>query len=318
MMATLALAAWAVAPAAAQSVPDPLVGVRIEEALAAGHADEALRLIDEALAGAADPAFIEDLQARKAQILSEAGRHAEAAAALEEQAGSIVDRDGETSPELIPVLEKAAAEHEKAGNVAAAVDAFGYILRILPAAGLDDRAEAYLARLGKLAAAANADVAAQARGLAEDFEANRKAGARAIFESDPANGSTKVRIYYATDRAHTGDDDPSNFYGGDRGGRLEMGTAVVSIPPHHMPGQIERPSVWTLEFREDPGKHVVLQSVTPGDADAVFADMRGQLAAAGSESAFVFVHGFNVPFSEAAQRTAQMAYDMNFDGIPIL
>ena len=97
-----------------------------------------------------------------------------------------------------------------------------------------------------------------------------------------------------------------------------MGSAVVSIPPQHLPGKIERPSVWTLEFREDPGKHVVLQSVTPGDADAVFADMRGQLSQAGSESAFVFVHGFNVPFAEAAQRTAQMAYDMNFDGVPIL
>ena len=85
-----------------------------------------------------------------------------------------------------------------------------------------------------------------------------------------------------------------------------------------MPGAIERPSIWSLEFREDPGKHVVLKSVTPGDPDAVFGEMRQQLSDQKADSAFVFVHGFNVPFNEAAQRTAQMAYDMNFDGVPIL
>ena len=32
---------------------------------------------------------------------------------------------------------------------------------------------------------------------------------------------------------------------------------------------------------------------------------------------FVFVHGYNVSFDEAAKRTAQMSYDLNFKGIPI-
>jgi esterase/lipase superfamily enzyme len=32
----------------------------------------------------------------------------------------------------------------------------------------------------------------------------------------------------------------------------------------------------------------------------------------------VFIHGFNVPFSEAARRTAQIAYDIGFTGAPVM
>ena len=35
------------------------------------------------------------------------------------------------------------------------------------------------------------------------------------------------------------------------------------------------------------------------------------------KSAFVFVHGYNVTFEDAARRTAQMAYDLGFDGAPV-
>ena len=318
LAAALAGGVVAAVPAAvAQPVPDPLIGLRIEEAQRDGRLDEALRLIEAALAASDDPRFVEDLLARKAELLSKAGRHAEAADALEAQAHSIALRAGEAAPALIPVLDALAAARAEAGDRAAAVDAVAHILEILPAAGLLDRADGWLRRLDGLAAGADAGVAARAAAAALAFEEAREAGARDVFGEDPENGSTKVKIWYATDRARTGSAEPADFYGGDRGD-LELGSAVVSIPPQHLPGKIERPSVWTLEFREDPGRHVVLQSVTPGEADAVFADMRGQLAATGSEAAFVFVHGFNVPFAEAAQRTAQMAYDMNFDGVPIL
>lgn len=303
--------------AAVGDVPDPLVGLQIEDAVQAGDTAGALALIDTALGTATDPRFTEDLLARKAEILSSEGRHAEAAEALELQANSIAEREGETSPALLPVLDKAAAERELAGEPEAVVEILSYILDILPRLGLSAQADAYLARLDAIAASATPQVAASANELAERFRRQREAGSRSIFETDPDKGTTTVRIYYATDRARTGDTDPDNFYGGERG-ELELGTATVSIPPHHVPGNIERPSIWTLEFSEDPARHVVLRAVTPGEREAVFAEMRSQLAETGSESAFVFVHGFNVPFNEAAQRTAQMAYDMDFDGLPIL
>jgi esterase/lipase superfamily enzyme len=101
-------------------------------------------------------------------------------------------------------------------------------------------------------------------------------------------------------------------------GELELGTATVSIPLSHRPGAIEAPSIWSFEFREDKERHIVLSSVIPKADAAVFAEMQEQLKDQDAKEAFVFVHGFNVPFNEAAMRTAQMAYDMNFEGLPIL
>ncbi|ROO40125.1 hypothetical protein BIV08_16395 [Pseudomonas sp. AF76] len=36
-----------------------------------------------------------------------------------------------------------------------------------------------------------------------------------------------------------------------------------------------------------------------------------------SNSTLLFVHGYNVSFADAAKRTAQMAYDLNFSGVPL-
>src|SRR5690606_32750512 len=138
-------------------------------------------------------------------------------------------------------------------------------------------------RLERLAASTDQQAAERAE-AALAAQAEREEASR-DFSVDPEGGFTTVKIYYATDRKRTGSKDPNRFYGGERGG-LELGTATVSIPPRHMPGQIEKPSIWTLTFREDPEKHVVLSSVVPADADTVFAEMRGQLAETGSDEAF--------------------------------
>jgi esterase/lipase superfamily enzyme len=41
------------------------------------------------------------------------------------------------------------------------------------------------------------------------------------------------------------------------------------------------------------------------------------IAKSSKKSAFVFVHGYNVTFADAAKRTAQMKYDLGFDGATI-
>lgn len=319
-IALVALACTA-APAAAQSF-DPLLDISISEALDTDDTDRALELVEAALAASDDTRLTEDLLSRKAEILEAAGRHAEAGQALEELGAAIMAREGETAPELIPVLERIADNYEKAGKVDEAVAALSRVLEICAALNLGDRAETAIARLEEItksSADEYAEERASTAGAAiEQYRTAEEENSRAgPFGADPETGFTAVKIFYATDRARTGDPDPANFYGGERG-TLELGTATVSIPPRHVPGKIERPKIWLLEFREDPAKHVILKSVAPGDSDAVFADMRDELAARESDSAFVFVHGFNVPFNEAAQRTAQMAYDMNFSGVPIL
>jgi esterase/lipase superfamily enzyme len=41
------------------------------------------------------------------------------------------------------------------------------------------------------------------------------------------------------------------------------------------------------------------------------------VAASKGKNAFIFVHGYNVAFADAARRTAQLSYDLSFDGAPV-
>ncbi len=125
-----------------------------------------------------------------------------------------------------------------------------------------------------------------------------------------------VKVYYATDRKRTGDSDPANIYAGDRGD-LSLGFCTVSIPRDHRMGALEAPSVWRLEFSNDPEHFVVLLSVTEADQANFFKDVATRVRASPGKLAFIFVHGYNVTFADAARRTAQMAYDLGFDGAPV-
>ncbi|MFO1169578.1 MAG: alpha/beta hydrolase [Hyphomicrobiaceae bacterium] len=127
---------------------------------------------------------------------------------------------------------------------------------------------------------------------------------------------TIVKVYYATDRKPTGESDPNQKYGGDRG-TLVLGEAEVSIPRDHRLGELEAPSIWKLEFTEDPEKHVVLQKASEVIPEVFYKSVREKVAAAPDKSAFIFIHGYNVLFKDAARRTAQMTYDLGFPGAPV-
>jgi esterase/lipase superfamily enzyme len=105
-------------------------------------------------------------------------------------------------------------------------------------------------------------------------------------------------------------------YGGERGD-LTLGTCEVAIPKRHEIGELESPSIFRLEFREDPAKHVSVLRTTRIDPDEFFGQCRRCIERSESKGAFVFVHGYNVSFNDAARRTAQIAYDLRFDGVPM-
>ncbi len=316
LAAAAALAAFVAAAPLPASAADPLLGVALSQRLAADDPDGAIALLSAALAEEADTRNRRDLLEQKAEIEAEAGRPAQAAATRLSLAELIAAEDGKNAPDLILVLDAAAGDLIAAGRAGEAVDALERALAVARAAGLAGTVQPLLDRL---AAIGDPEAAERARAVAEDHarETDRLAETGRSFDLDPDAGYSTVRIFYATDRARTGETLPAKVYGGERG-ELELGTATVSIPEAHKPGRIEKPSIWTFDFREDPERHIVLLSVTPAADEAVFAEMRAQVAETGKAEAFVFVHGFNVPFHEAAQRTAQMAYDMNFDGLPIL
>jgi esterase/lipase superfamily enzyme len=125
-----------------------------------------------------------------------------------------------------------------------------------------------------------------------------------------------VKVYYATDRAKTADSDPAKTFAGDRGD-LSLGFCTVSIPRDHRMGELETPSVWRLEFSNDPEDFVVLLSVNKTDQANFYKDVAARVRASPGKNAFIFVHGYNVTFADAARRTAQMAYDLGFDGAPV-
>ncbi|MCY2995457.1 MAG: alpha/beta hydrolase [Planctomycetota bacterium] len=135
-------------------------------------------------------------------------------------------------------------------------------------------------------------------------------------------GFTRVRILYATDRQRAGDT-PDDCYGSERGTGttltpFECGQCDVSVPYKHDPGEIERPAIWKLEFTQNPARHVTLLAVRPLAGRAFVNLLREDIRQSATQSAFLFVHGFNVEFAEAARRTAQMKYDLGFDGAAVM
>ncbi len=126
----------------------------------------------------------------------------------------------------------------------------------------------------------------------------------------------KVPVYYATTRSRAVND-ARNVFGAGRT-TTHYGLSWVSIPRSHEAGELEEPSIFTLTVREDPAKHVVLLEVRARPKERWFSELKASIAEAGTKQTFVFVHGFNVAFADATRRTAQIKYDLGFDGPAIL
>jgi esterase/lipase superfamily enzyme len=103
------------------------------------------------------------------------------------------------------------------------------------------------------------------------------------------------------------------------GHTLKLGAALVRVPDKHLIGQVERPLELTIfgftlyRANEDQKKHFTLRGLKILDrADAI------RLLKENSEhSAMVFIHGYNNSFDDAVFKTAQIAFDANFAGVPI-
>lgn len=97
----------------------------------------------------------------------------------------------------------------------------------------------------------------------------------------------------------------------------ELGTTVVSIPPVHQTGEVEKPELIYLEFYTDPSKHFVLSDIQPLGNGQFFDQLKQRISLSAQNDMFVFVHGFHNTFQDAAFRTAQIAYDLEFSGAPV-
>ncbi|QJR10720.1 hypothetical protein DSM104443_01789 [Usitatibacter rugosus] len=123
-----------------------------------------------------------------------------------------------------------------------------------------------------------------------------------------------VGVLFATDR---------NVVPGDRltfgveRAKITYGLCEVSIPLTHTLGQVERPSWWPLRFEENEKYDIVIKNARALPAHEFFSLMRSRIASSSRRDTLLFIHGYNVSFEEAARRTAQIAYDLEFKGAAV-
>ncbi|MEO9463846.1 MAG: alpha/beta fold hydrolase, partial [Marinomonas sp.] len=256
-----------------------------------------------------------DLNDLRLDILIEQERFAEAANLAAALSGFALQNAAVIHHEPISYAQRAASLFEQAGDIRAALVQLETEANLRLDSGQTGKALAQVYRSMARLAEDRGDTAGAARfaALAKNAEEPSNASVRSSGEA----GYSEVDVFYATDRARSGDRDPNSFYGHGRGA-LEYGVVKVSIPASHTAGAIEMPSIWRLEFGPKPAKHVMLRKVTPKDSASFFAEMQDKVSESPRKEAFVFVHGFNTRFDAAARRAAQLAYDMNYSGVPIL
>ncbi|MFY9655210.1 MAG: alpha/beta fold hydrolase [Methylocystis sp.] len=109
-------------------------------------------------------------------------------------------------------------------------------------------------------------------------------------------------------------------FSGERSDTLNFGRARVRVPEGHKMGRVELPGGfslfgWQLTQEEtDPERHFVLRSVQSLTSD----QWDSLIDSIGPHEALVFIHGFNNSFKDAVFRFAQIAFDTQFTGLPVL
>ncbi len=91
---------------------------------------------------------------------------------------------------------------------------------------------------------------------------------------------------------------------------------ILSVPPDHHPGRIERPAFGSA----DPQHHFTVMSISSLSEQ----DFRNQLATnisgriGSNRDVLLYVHGFNTGLDDARFRVAQVVADGRFGGVPVL
>jgi esterase/lipase superfamily enzyme len=239
---------------------------------------------------------------------------------------------GHDHPDLVPVLTALADLHVKAKRYAEAAAVLQRIAAIERAVYGDhhDNVLATLAKLREVYRATNdaADVAAIDAQLQPLPARERKlSGIKGGVTVDSKryalkNGFASVRVFYGTNRAATGDTKPALRYG-KASGPLQYGYLDVTIPQTHKLAELETPKQWseyTLSVNKTDMRRefVLLDEVTPLAKDDFLRVLRQEIQGSPSKDVFIFVHGYNNSFEDTARRTAQLAYDLDFDGTPVM
>jgi esterase/lipase superfamily enzyme len=332
-----ALCALCSSGAGAQSVELLQAFGAFETARASGDDTTAIERGDQALAlleaqPQPDPQELADLLRSLAEVNAAAGRLPRALALYQRALGLQERTLGTDHPDLVPLLQALQSLQQRLQQYAAAEALLQRSLAIERGAYGETHANV-LADMGRLRdlyrdAGRNADaeridaeieklsIATRATPLTRTAKRNERRYAPG------EEGFASVRVFYGTNRARTGEQKPAAFYGKQRG-ELEFGYVDVSIPETHRIGELETQSRWSMMSYMAGAvaaerRFVLLQKVAPQSRAQFVSTLREQVKSATLKEVFVFVHGFNTSFEDASRRTAQLAYDLDFDGTPLM
>jgi esterase/lipase superfamily enzyme len=127
-----------------------------------------------------------------------------------------------------------------------------------------------------------------------------------------------VRVYYGTDRAIRDTKYPSSYYGTQRtpGGEIQFGYCDVAIPYDRKLGSLNASSLLRFLNTKSPEYWVTLLQLKQLEDERSFFELtKRELQRKQSKEIFVFVHGYNTSFEDAARRTGQLAYDLKWPGL---
>jgi esterase/lipase superfamily enzyme len=116
-----------------------------------------------------------------------------------------------------------------------------------------------------------------------------------------------ISLMYGTDRVCK-----NGRFTGDRSPRLSLGVAQVVLHLHYLRHSDRVCAWWRLG---GSAEHVTgLLATQPLDE----ADFGAPLRSSADTETFIFVHGFSRTFDEGSQEAAQIAYDLQLPGMPVL
>lgn len=127
--------------------------------------------------------------------------------------------------------------------------------------------------------------------------------------------TNKVNLLVATTRDRGSTEDPEAFTAA-RAKKLNFAALTVSIPTHHVAGEIE----WPDQIPPDPTRHFVTTDRQVLNGREFLDKIRNRARGGGTESnsVLVFVHGYNTLYVEAVYWFAQIVHDSGFEGTPVL
>lgn len=132
----------------------------------------------------------------------------------------------------------------------------------------------------------------------------------------------ELSIYWGTNRISS--HSPEGRYFTDeknekveRSEQLNVGRSLVTVPDVHKQGEIERPAKWWKFWKsrkEDANQHIVIHSIELMKKDEWCTTLNDEQSKTKNEG-MLFIHGYNCSFDDALYRTAQLKYDLKFEGL---